>query len=269
LCGSASGEPFLEKFGGYYTSCSRCGFVYANPRDPSPADFNATHNEAKRSYYANKQYSRLHQRNYGGLLRRFSRFRRTKRLLEIGCSTGGFCFRAREMGWEPVGVEPVEAVASFGREVHGLDVRACTLEEAGFPDGHFDVVFSNAVLEHLPSPAGVLREAFRVLRPKGVLYADTVNIKSYTWRFIGAEWKLVDPRAHLSLFTPETLRRFCEAQGFRVLQIGTHGVRFRPNRSDKLAGLRRWCEELAKLPFSLAARFTLRGDSIDILAEKP
>jgi len=269
LCGAQPGQPFVEKLGGYYTRCADCGFVYANPRDPNPAIYNAANNEALRGSYAAKQYSAAHQRIYAAQLRRLARFRQTNRLLEVGCSTGGFCFRARQEGWDCVGLEPVGPVAAYGREFHHLDIRASTLEEAGLAENHFDVVFSNAVLEHVASPGSVLREVCRVLRPGGVVLTDTVNIDSYTWRFIGADWKLIDPRAHLSLFAPPTLRRFCEQAGLRVLKTSTRGVRFRAGRADRPVGWLRWYEELVKFPFSLAARVTLRGDRIAVLAQKP
>jgi SAM-dependent methyltransferase len=267
LCGAAPAKPFLAKWEGFYTRCQECGFVYSNPRHPDPGEYNTWHNEALQGFYVGKQYSRRHQRKYTRLLRTFEPFRRTGRILEIGCSTGGFCWRADQMGWQPTGVEPVAKVAEAGRE-RGLDIQCCTLEEAAFQGETFDVVFSNAVLEHVPSPRAVLREAWRVLRPGGVVYADTVNIASYTWKWLGARWKLIDPRAHLGLFTPATLGRFCEAAGFRVLKLASHGVRFRPNDAPPLRGPARWWEELRKGPWELAARRTLQGESIAVLAIK-
>lgn len=269
LCGRLGGEPFLEKDGGYYTRCADCGFVYSNPREKDPEGYNDENNAALKDKYVAKQYSKRHQRRYGKLLKRFERYRRQGRILEIGSNVGGFLYRAAQTGWETSGVEPVDAVAAYGREKHGLDVRSCVLEAADYPADEFDVVFSNAVLEHLPSPAAVMEEAYRVLRPGGVFYADTVNIASYTFDHLGASWKLIDPRAHLSLFTPDTLRRFCETKGFDVLRITTHGIRLRPNKEGALKGLARWGEELKKLPYSLAARFTLKGASIAVLAQKP
>lgn len=38
-----------------------------------------------------------------------------------------------------------------------------------FPDATFDVVFSNTILHHIPDPRPFLAEAFRVLKPGGVL----------------------------------------------------------------------------------------------------
>jgi len=38
-----------------------------------------------------------------------------------------------------------------------------------FEDACFDVVFSNTILHHIPQPASMLREAWRVLKPGGVV----------------------------------------------------------------------------------------------------
>lgn len=40
-------------------------------------------------------------------------------------------------------------------------------------DGSVDAVFLDAILEHVADPAAVVREAWRVLKPKGIIYADT------------------------------------------------------------------------------------------------
>src|SRR5690606_37993196 len=138
---------------------------------------------------------------------------------EIGSNVGGFLYQAREQGWRATGVEPVEDCARWGQERHGLDILPCTLHEAHLPENTFDVVYSNAVFEHLPSPSHVLCEIERVLRPGGVVYVDTVNYDSYTRRFIGAGWKLLNPAGHPSLFSPATLRRFCEKAGLTVIRI--------------------------------------------------
>jgi len=39
-----------------------------------------------------------------------------------------------------------------------------------FGDGHFDVVFSNTILHHIPEPRDMLREAWRVVAPGGLLW---------------------------------------------------------------------------------------------------
>lgn len=109
----------------------------------------------------------------------------------------------------------------------------------------------------------------RILRPGGVVLIDTVNWDSYTRRNIGQDWKLIDPRVHLCLYTPETLGRYCREVGLEVVRMHSHGVRFRPNGAPALSGFARVWEEIRKAPWSALSRFTLKGDSIAVLARKP
>jgi SAM-dependent methyltransferase len=49
-----------------------------------------------------------------------------------------------------------------------------------FPDGHFSAAFVCWVLEHIPGPTSVLREALRVLRPGGQITVTEVHNQSLT-----------------------------------------------------------------------------------------
>lgn len=62
--------------------------------------------------------------------------------------------------------------ADFGEvdKAYGDLTYRCRLEEIPVDDGRFDLVLCSQVLEHLPEPAEVLGELFRVLRPGGSLW---------------------------------------------------------------------------------------------------
>ncbi len=269
LCGAPPVEPFLEKHGLWYSRCPECDFVYANPRLAHPETYNSENNQKLLESYARKHFSGKNKAAFRSVLRQLAPYRKEGHLLEIGCSVGGFLHEAKQLGWQPVGVEPVSEVAQYGIEHHQLDIRASILEEAELPENHFDVIYGNAVVEHLPSPTSVLQEAARVLRPGGAILLDTVNLASYTWERLGKDWRLVDPRAHLGLFSPATLRRYCEKVGLVPTKLMSHGVRLRPNHAKKISGVAKIMEELHKAPLSLMTRFNLKGDSIAILATKP
>ena len=102
------------------------------------------------------------------------------RCLEIGCGTGGF----------------VAAAASRFSLAAGIDVSMTwllvtrrRLEEAGataslacacaerlpVPDGHFDAVVAQDVLEHVGDRQAVLAEMDRVTRPGGAIFTTTPN----------------------------------------------------------------------------------------------
>ena len=241
-----------------------------------PAGFDSSHyntenNVFLKHHYAEKQYSSSRQRRYRRQLRNFQHY--GSHLLEIGSNTGGFLFAAQAMGWRATGIEPVADVANYGVKRHNLDVYIGTLDEyvvqAGGQREAYDVIYCNAVLEHLVDPRGSLNMAFDLLRPGGVFFADTVNIDSYTCQFLGRDWRLLDPRAHLSLFTPQNLDRLLAGAGFHNTRLRSRGFRFNSNRAATGWNLERLAGEFRKAPYSLAARLWLKGDSVTVLAHKP
>jgi SAM-dependent methyltransferase len=73
-----------------------------------------------------------------------------------------------------------DALYAGGLEVVGLDIYPTDLthvisdaHEIPFQDETFDAVWLQAVLEHVLDPAVVVAEAYRVLKPGGLIFADT------------------------------------------------------------------------------------------------
>jgi SAM-dependent methyltransferase len=88
------------------------------------------------------------------------------RLLDLGCGPGSI---TAGLGTRSVGVD-LRPVAVAGVPVAGADAA-----ELPFPDGVFDAVYANAVLQHVPDAAAVLREARRVARPGAVVGVGDVD----------------------------------------------------------------------------------------------
>lgn len=143
------------------------------------------------------------------------------RLLDIGCGNGMFLGQMRELGWEVAGVEPDSDAVSVACERYGLDVFRGSLEEAVFPEGHFDAITMNHVIEHVPDPIGLLRECRRVLKPGGKLVVMTPNIKSIGRLKFDDAWIAWDPPRHLNLFSQQTLRTCAEAARLDVQELWT------------------------------------------------
>lgn len=55
------------------------------------------------------------------------------------------------------------------------------LSQTGLPDGSFDLVLSIQTMEHLPNPAGAMKEMWRILRPGGRLVITIPNGEIDKW----------------------------------------------------------------------------------------
>jgi len=145
------------------------------------------------------------------------------RILDFGCGPAYFVERAAGRGWESHGVElgPWAQQAAERRGVRNFHLG--TLAGQGFPDGWFDVVCAEQVIEHLPNPRADLAEICRVLRPDGILYANVPNYRCLSILLGCDDFELNLPMAHLNYFTPRTFRRLIEPCGFRVLRTSSFG----------------------------------------------
>ena len=103
-----------------------------------------------------------------------------ERVLDVGCGGGLDVFAAALLagpGGRAVGLDLVpEMAAAAGRAAEGwtgghASFAAGAVESLPFPDGAFDLVLSNGVLNLVPDKDAAFREIHRVLRPGGRLAA--------------------------------------------------------------------------------------------------
>lgn len=99
------------------------------------------------------------------------------RVLEIGAGAGWQARRLSEQGFE---VEAVDLAVSNYRQVQVFPVTVYDGHHLPFPEGHFDVVYSSSVLEHVPHLDALLVEMKRVLKPGGMAVHV---VPSACWRF--------------------------------------------------------------------------------------
>jgi SAM-dependent methyltransferase len=210
--------------------CRDCRTLYvaAVPRSEESADYDGYYGEE------NLSVPDFIDRRLDEIVAGFEPYRREGRLLDVGCGAGTFLRAAARAGWEAVGVE-VSATAAEHNRAAGFEVFNGELEAARYPEGHFDVVIASEVLEHVPDPAGMLREILRVLRPGGLLWATTPNGRGLSARALGLGWSAVCPPEHLHLFSRRAARRLLEGVGFGPVRVVTEGA----NPVELLRALRR------------------------------
>jgi SAM-dependent methyltransferase len=97
-----------------------------------------------------------------------------KRILDLGCGPGRDLIAFRDLGHHPVGLDGTLAFVEMARRQSGVEVWHQNFLALDLPQAHFDGVFANATLFHVPTSelARVLGELRRCLRTGGVLFAS-------------------------------------------------------------------------------------------------
>ena len=148
-----------------------------------------------------------------------------RRLLDVGTHAGRFLSAARRAGWHAEGLELNPKTAAFaaaatGSVVHRGNVNSFDARAA------YDAVTLTDVLEHIPDPRAVLRRVARYLAPGGWVAVKVPNgpaqrIKERARALMtrGYQPRLADNLVHVNHFSPASLRRALEAEGFRNVAV--------------------------------------------------
>jgi SAM-dependent methyltransferase len=96
------------------------------------------------------------------------------RILDFGCGPGRDLAAFRALGHQPVGLDGSPRFAAMAREHSGCEVWQQDFLALELPAGHFDGVFANASLFHVPRRElpRVLTELHAALKPHGVLFSS-------------------------------------------------------------------------------------------------
>ena len=95
-------------------------------------------------------------------------------LLDLGCGPGRDLKTIADLGHTTIGLEGLAQFAAMARAHSGCAVWQQNLLAMDLPAQHFDGVFANAVLFHVPARElpRVLRELHATLKPGGVLFSS-------------------------------------------------------------------------------------------------
>lgn len=218
LCDSEATRALPRYQHAHLLRCSGCSFVFAG-RLPTAAELAAHYG----GYGRNDTDSPITRRRYDELLDGFERYRRTNRILDMGCGIGYFLEQAAQRGWEVHGTEVGEEALEISR-AKGIAMRPAPVCADDYDAASFDVVSAFEVVEHVADPVAESRTLAGILRPGGLFYCTTPNFDSASRRVLGPAWSVISYPEHLGYFTSATLRRWLEAAGFATVGVTTTGV---------------------------------------------
>jgi ubiquinone/menaquinone biosynthesis C-methylase UbiE len=159
-----------------------------------------------------------------------------ERCIDLGCGTGAFARRLRPSGLAMTGMD-ISAASIARAHSHGDGVNYVVgdITRTELPDGTFDIIVYSGVLHHFSTEEqrrGVLAEGFRLLAPKGRLFAFDPSAHSPSM------WLYRDPRSPLFsekgktenevLLDRDELAAELRAAGFADVTVrGVSGISFR------------------------------------------
>lgn len=102
-----------------------------------------------------------------------------KKILDVGCGTGGFLIEAKKRGAVVFGIDPSQTAVEICQLKGIKNVKVGVGENLPYPTNYFDIVYCYTVLEHVENVEKTLKEVVRVTKKQGKIYIHTPNYLSF------------------------------------------------------------------------------------------
>lgn len=223
-CGSCEAKLIYEFSSGNYVKCIQCDLVSVEPLPGydqmlARSKFWASEHH-KKDVKVKQHYSREFQNfAFKEYFEEMSSYKRTGKVLDIGCGIGSFIHAAERRGWDAYGVDIGPSISIAKK--HNLKVYEGRLQDVWFPENYFDVLTMFDVIEHIYNLDDLFISIKEKLRRNGLLVIKTPNFNSISSKLLGRNWSAVQPLDHVTLFSKKTLRSYLGKRGFSTIESRT------------------------------------------------
>lgn len=204
--------------------CAKCGVYITNPR-PTQQTIGYYYPDSYGPYSSTYISAPTAKSRIFGALRAFIRTNENyipkmppQSLLDIGCASGSFINRMKQLGWVVEGLEFSQSAVNSARE-NGLNVhQGSVLDFDGEPE-KFDLITAWMVIEHIHEPITALEKIYSWLKPSGKLAISIPNAASFDFKSLEACSYGIHIPNHLHHFTPTTITGILTDAGFSNIKI--------------------------------------------------
>lgn len=296
ICGSIKNEIFLQKDKWVLYKCKKCFNIFLYPQ-LSKKDLQDYYGDSYYSYnelnsilthsasiftqikffllkvliasYQSKFYMVFRmilspvKNRFGGI----PKDAKNKKILDVGCGDGLFIYSLLQFGADVYGIDINKRAINIGK-VNRLKVSvASDIGKAEFRDNYFDIVRMWHVVEHTYDPKRILKQAYVILKDKGILIIGVPNIRSLAFKLLKSNWSALDLPIHFYHFSPNVIKALLQEVGFKKIMI-----QYRSVGTIQASLQMPYFLHVVSLPFFLLMDYCLdiwgRGDVLEITASK-
>jgi SAM-dependent methyltransferase len=181
--------------------------VYASPR-PAKESLHLLYGDVSDEVYASVESGRRDMAK-----RLLQSFPQKGSLLDLGAGTGVFLDEARHQGFSVYGIEPSLFYAKQAKEHFNLALKTEPFPNNLFDSMQFDYITLWDIIEHVDDPSAVVKKAYALLKPGGMIFISTMNVDSLFAKVSGRRWPWY-MAMHIYYFSKRSLRQLVMNQGF-------------------------------------------------------
>ena len=145
--------------------------------------------------------------------------------IDMGCGTGEFSNKLKDYGLQVIGIDISKKSIAFCKEKYKyakeiMEFECEDIEQTKCNDNSVDIVFWGGVLHHFPKRENVFKEAYRILKKGGRVYAfdpNYYNIIIWTYRILlGSKSQKTENEV---LIKAEDIRKELKESGFTEIDV--------------------------------------------------
>ena len=230
VCSSKKSHKVSSFFGLNYVMCEKCNHVYTDRRldDEGLTKYYSEDPDYFNNPYTRKNIIKLRDQIFKPKIDFVKKFSKGKKWLDVGSGDGTAVSAANSSGFDATGIEISKTGRMFAKKHRKLNLFNGTLSDFLKQNKtKWDVVSFFGVIEHIPDPVAVLKEANKILKKNGLVAIEVPNYECYSTYFQkltkSPDRHLTIP-GHIMVFTKKSAEYMLKKNGFEPIAIWYWGM---------------------------------------------
>ena len=143
------------------------------------------------------------------------RLKKNSKILDIGCGSGGWLERLKELGYNRLyGIDKF-APEFTSKQIHFIQGDIDCAENVG----GYDLITLHHSFEHMEKPLEVLGKIKNLLALDGRVIIRIPVMGKAAWKQYGTDWYQIDAPRHLYIYSEKAIKYMCEKAGLEIYRV--------------------------------------------------